>query len=240
METGGTLDDRVRAWIIKTTKEYWDARKSAFLLSELGGRLKRELPDSANLPAGLRRFLELRPIVQIVAHPEVAEKIGVVPLDVAVPRDIKELFPVSRQPRDSATFYPEFWRAFFLPFGAKKRFVVMPSATQPRVRVADTDVIPAGETAYEILPSDLATPPIDAPASDKAKATFAKIRAWLERNGLPEEPFVLHPAEKPTRPFPTQDTRSSWSSALAHLDYSDQSRIFIPLDVVIKLLEGKK
>lgn len=235
------IDDQVRAWIVKRTKDYWDAHDNAFLLSDMGSALRREIPEGSFLMAdGLRRFLTTWPIVQVVTHPDMSQKVGAVPLGINLPSDLRQLFSRRRTFRTGTSFDKDFWRAFFTPLGAKRRFVILPTSEGENLRIVDVDIAPADAQAHEILSSDLATPPIDLPVSEKAKATLEKIRSWIARNGLSESQFAEGQYERALRITGHQNDRLAQShiatsprsglDALGGLDFSDQSRIFVPLD----------
>lgn len=245
------LEERVRDWIAKRTKDHWDAYHGALLLSDLGSGLRREVPEGASVMTdGLRRFLITWPVVKVVPHPEIPQKVGVVPLDATLPSDLSELFTRRRSFNSGISFNRNFWHSFFTPLGNKRRFVILPSSAGETLRIIDTDDAPEDKQAYEIFSDDLATPPIDLPAPEKARITAEKIRAWLARHGLSEAQFaegqddrVLRAANRPSgntsQPF-TPMSRSPALGALERLEFSDQARIFVPLDVVLKLLSRER
>lgn len=245
------MEERVRAWIIKRTKDHWDIYRNAYLLSDMGSALRRELPEGAFVMAdGLRRFLTTWPIVKVITHPDISQKVGVVPLDVNLPDDLQQLFARRRSFTVGTSFNRDFWRAFFTPLGDKRRFVILPNSAGAHLQIVDVDDAPVGVDAYEILSSDLAAPPIDLPASEKAKVTSEKIRDWIARNGLSEAQFAEGQFERAFRIEGRQNDKVTQSHVgtplrsemgpFERLDFSDQSRIFIPLDIVLKLLSSGK
>lgn len=242
---------RVRDFIAKSVSEYWTATGKAMLLSALGLKVRTTFPSAPSLmPDGLSAFLSSWPTVRIVGHPEIPEKVGAIPLDAKIPDDVTELFSERRsvligtsQPSFETVRRPryvtEFWRAFYSPINGR-RFIIPPTPENPNLRVverADGEEEPRG---YEVLASDLSLLPAQAPLFEKVQATSQKIRAWLARNGLAEQLFVSRVSEtsQSAVALHTLDQRNLVALALARLDPSDQARIFVPLDIVAKMLAG--
>lgn len=242
---------KIRTIISDMVREHWESTNKAMLLSAIGSRLRQAFPSAPLvLSDGLRAFLDSWPVVKIVTHPEIREKVGAVPLDVAIPENAATLFS-ERQfasvAREAAPveilrprYRPEFWRAFHTPI-VGRRFVLSPDGENPHVRIVD---LPNGaeepDGGIEILSSDVSLLPAQASLTDKVQGTSQKIRAWLARNNLSPQPFVslIHPASSQPLSLRYPDPRASFALALARLDPSDQSRIFIPLDIVAKMIAG--
>jgi hypothetical protein len=225
------VNEKLRSFIQNTVSLYWEKNKSAYLLSALGVHLRRELPaESGTLEKGLRRFLLDWPIVQIVDHPIVKEKIGVVPLYVRLPDNTADIFPETSSVSAIAPrfrFLPEFWRAFHTPIDGR-RYVVLPVGNDP-VRIIETQN-GSGIAGKEILSRDLAEWTDITPHSERIKLISEKIQSWLDRNGLDKSTFVA----TPTR------TQVSFALALESLSADDQARISIPLDIVMKIFHERK
>jgi hypothetical protein len=239
---------KIREQIVALVQQHWDATHKALLLSSLGVRLRRLFPNSSFfMQTGLRDFLTTWPIVKVIAHPNSAQKIGAIPLNVPIPTDVGELFYVSDVPRGShPIFFKPFWRAFHTPV-RERRFVVPPSADQGEPQVLEAEP-PEGTTAYEILPSDVTSLPAATPLVEKVHAVLEKIGAWLARHGLSESLFVDQGNTRrgayaaPTIRGEVDTSRNDFlpiARALARLSPSDQARITVPLDVVIRMILQK-
>jgi hypothetical protein len=203
------------------------------------------------MPDGLGAFLTSWPVVRVVGHPEIREKVGPVPLDVRIPDNPADLFnerlhmPIETAHSPVETYHPrydaEFWRAFHTRLTGR-RFAILPDSENPNVRIIETADGAEEPRGYEILPTDVAVLPAQVPLSEKVRESSQRIKAWLARNGLPVEPFISHSAQPSRgalalRPFAPRD---SVALALAKLDPSDQARIFIPLDIVAKMIAGSR
>jgi hypothetical protein len=249
--TNGTDDkDRIREFVVRAVHEHWNQTRKALLLSALGSKIRREFGNAPSMmPDGLGAFLDSRPTVQIVGHPDIREKVCAVPLDAKIPDNPAELFDERHRMSDEANhpivetyhprYVPEFWRAFHTRLTGR-RFVIPPDSENPNVRIVEP-IDGAEETrGYEILPSDLAILPTLTPLSEKVFETSQRIKAWLARNNLSAQLFVSHsPAPfRGTAALRSSGQRDSVALALARLDPSDQARIFIPLDIVAKIIAG--
>ena len=144
--------ERIAARINELVQANWQSSKRATLFSAIGYVVRKEFPNSDCLKDGLRAFLTSWPIVQVVYHPTIKEKVGAVPLGVPLPADPTSLFepPARRNP----AFVPEFWRAFYEPLKSR-RFVLLEGPNRT-VKVIETPDKPAETPSFEILPSDLA------------------------------------------------------------------------------------
>ena len=218
--------------------DHWEAKRRPLLLATLGLLVRRDHADLiAQVSEGLQRFLEQTHIVQVVRHPDQAQKIGAIPLGVSLPADIRSLFDENVRPR-RPKLIRTFWEAFHHPF-TERKFVVLDSDN--RVHVVNAASPPPNLRSFEILPSDIVNPtPIE--LSDKVLATWAKVTDWLTRNGLSIESFVVAaPQGLPSRTIVREPSlpHMAWSNALASLDSQDQARIMVPLDIVRKLLSER-
>jgi hypothetical protein len=245
--------EQLRESIAKSVSEYWAATGKAMLLSALGAQLRREFPNAPPLmPQGLRAFLSSWPMVHVVTHPETPEKIGAVPLSVDIPEDHRELFgerlpwaPATTRQFPLATqhprYAPEFWKAFHTPIDVK-RFIVIPTAENPNLRIVEGAEGPDEVGCYEVLPSDVSLLPTQAPLYEKVQATSQRIKDWLARNGLSAKLFTspLPEASRRQINLPAFEERRSVAAALAKLEPSDQARILVPLDIVAKLIIGNR
>jgi hypothetical protein len=71
---------------------------------------------------------------------------------------------------------------------------------------------------------------------DNAAAIEAAIEKSVNSRKLNVEQFVIQPGRSVERV--SIDQRQKWLSAMAGMSPADQSRIKIPLDIVLKLLSG--
>lgn len=258
MTNGSDETERVRKFISDTVRTHWDRENRAMLLSVLGLQVRGAFPDAyLIMPDGLKNFLVQWPVVQVVQHPTIRESVGAVPLDVKVPENALELFMTragrpaglsqldgdfqSQATMSQPRYDRAFWRAFHTPLTGR-RFVIPPDANNGTVRVVETTDGSQVPNAYEILTSDVALLPMQAPLTDKVQETVRKIQGWLARNELSPELFcVPHvPRRTLTQVHYADQRASSVALALAKLDSSDQARILVPLDIVAKIVASTR
>jgi hypothetical protein len=263
--------EEVREFIAKLVQEHWTGTGQAKLLSQVGPKIWAAFPDGRFLmPKGLLRFLQGWATVQVIRHPQIPEKIGLVPLGVILPSDTSTLFSESQMPvgplqPDQSTpvnhsgtpqeneksgvphrsYLPDFWRAFHVPIEGR-RFVVFPASNDGRPQIVD---LPAGappeEKHYEITQADVTSSVGMLP--DRVKATAQRIQNWLDRNELQADPFLSVATTKPgslrslTKRSAEPFTQDHRiAHAFSKLDSSDLARISVPLDIVLKLLASPR
>ncbi|MEH2484361.1 hypothetical protein [Bradyrhizobium sp. AZCC 2230] len=263
--------EEVREFIAKLVQEHWTGTGKAKLLSQVGPKIWAAFPDSRFLmPKGLLRFLQGWATVQIIRHPQIPEKIGLVPLGVTLPSETSTLFSESQMPvgplqPDQLTlanhagaqqenerralprrsYLPEFWRAFHVPIEGQ-RFVTFPASNGGRPQIVD---LPAGtapeDKHYEITQADVSSSV--GMLSDRVKATAQRIQNWLDRNELQADPFLSIATTKPSslRSLTKHSSEPfTQDHRIAHafskLDPSDLARINVPLDIVLKLLASHR
>lgn len=224
-------------FIVSAVQSAWnethDGAHKAMLLSALGSRLKREFGDySAEFPKGIKEFLRTWPLVQVIQHPEIKEKIGLVPAGEPLPADLTTLFQKAgaRHPSPSMISYEqEFWNAFFKPIQST-RYVVIEDNGQVQI-LDDAVQIPKG--SYEITKDDLFIPNPAMPMDEKVAATREKIDVWLARNTLDRSQFFRrHPTKSSSSPA----RLDSLKHAFEKIPDEDRSRILIPLDILLKII----
>ncbi|URK88560.1 hypothetical protein LP421_15990 [Rhizobium sp. RCAM05350] len=112
-----TLEESIQKFIVDRVREHWDDFQRAYLLSNMGYAIKREFAESAvAMPKGLKDFLRQWPIVAEVSYPGIAEKVGLVPLGVELPEDIRVLFkPKDVRDEKTPVYEDAFWDAFINP-----------------------------------------------------------------------------------------------------------------------------
>jgi hypothetical protein len=246
--------ERLRDFISRNVSEYWSATSKAMLLSALGLKVRTTFPHTYSLmPGGLRKFLSSWPTVRIVGHPQIAEKIGAIPLDAEIPDNVTDLFAErtdwnsiqapaikAMQPHIQTfrpRYAPEFWRAFHTQLWGR-RFVVPPDDKNSTVRIVERTDGAEEPGGYEVLSSDVSLLPPQTPLYEKVQATSQKIDEWLTRNGLSHQPFISRVPEISRRAVTERsfDRRQLVALALSKLDPSDQARILLPLDIVAKMI----
>lgn len=230
--------EQIRKRIVEIVKGNWEVTQRATLLSGIGSTLRKEFPRSPGiLIDGLRAFLTSWPVVQIVQHPTIREKIGAIPLGVKIPEDTSSLFQAPMFRRQDV-YDHDLWKGFYLPI-KERRFVVLGSEQHGGLRVIDNLAPPEGVSHYEILSSDLVVAAPDAPISEKARMVGDSIRAWTKRHGLATSDLLERSASTSRREANLSGSSADLAQALSHLNAADQSRIFVPLDLVQKMLSGK-
>jgi hypothetical protein len=221
--------------IVQQVTNHWNETATALLLTSLGSNLKRFYPDYKDIiPDGLQSFISDSQCVQLVAHPEVSQKIGLIPLGVTIPEDPRALFEARQRQRPPTSFRKDFWEAFHLPTSGRRRFVVIPSGAGRQFEIHDLDTEPAGRF-YEITTEDVIVND-GSPLPELVKRKRQSIDRWLARNGLDPAEFSVDSVAPGATP------RSATAAAkdigiLARLEQQDQARILIPLDILVKLLQ---
>ncbi|TPI34699.1 hypothetical protein FJ414_18975 [Mesorhizobium sp. B3-1-6] len=220
---------------------YWNDTGNPLLLSSLGWSIRQRFDNSdVVFENGLKRFLLDHPVVQVVTDPIIAQKVGAVPLGVALPEDVSELFrdaerSVVTKEKKPRLYSQDFWNLFVYGF-SNKRFVIVDYRSNTW-RISETDATTEGQKAYEIVQSDVVALPRETPMSVKVPAVHDAISKWLTRNGLNREMFENRLTKQPTAK--EEQTSLTLEAAFSKLDPVDLSRISIPLDLVRKMLSGR-
>ena len=233
--------------IVSTTKqliqdyveEHWANTQSACYFSSIGVHISRISPESrAVLSNGLSEFLRQNPIVRVVQFPGIAQKIAAVPLSIALPEDVRDLFLQTKSATALASrnvYVQEFWDAFIRPIEGSIRKIVVDDAN--RIAVHDGPIEHEAGTVYEIEPQDL-TPNIpNGSIADKVSATHSVIDTWLQKNSL--DPAIFLRARIRRRDFPVDNRLVQLLNAIEGLSPDDLARIQLPLDVLVKLASKK-
>jgi hypothetical protein len=129
-------------------------------------------------------------------------------------------------------FLKPFWTAFIkrIPEG-HRRFIGLDGNWFQDIRGAE----PIPRSGIEITPDELADADLLL-EDDNAAAIEAAIEKSVNSRKLNVEQFVIQPGRSVERV--SIDQRQKWLSAMAGMSPADQSRIKIPLDIVLKLLSG--
>lgn len=227
---------------IKTSKlieeyvqEHWDETGTAHYLSNLGSRLKKELPESQKvITDGLAEFIRRNPVVKVVQHPQINQKIGAVPLSVTVPDQIEELFAKKASSSSNSdgkwgSYEQAFWDAFIKPIDGEVRFVCV---DEVGVEVSDNQPIEVKGKCYEIRAEDQTKELTDVTISERVAATHDAINNWLEKNALGQEMFSAPKQRAHRRVGGRMDELFDLFGALPE---EDLARISIPLDILFRL-----
>jgi hypothetical protein len=230
-------ENPMHEFIVGAVQSAWDDPQGgphkAMLLSALGTKLKNEFGDySADFPKGIKEFLRTWPLVQMVQHPNIKEKIGLIPAGKPLPKDLASLFPKAGERHGSSvpiSYDQDFWNAFFKPIQST-RYVVL-GDNQPLQILNDAAEAPPG--AYEITKSDILAPDHTMPIAEKVVATGERINKWLEKNSLDASQFFRRHVARTIFP---QDRLTSLKYAFENISDEDRSRIYIPLDIMLKII----
>ena len=230
--------DELRVFIQGEIQRNWAENGGPLLLSDLGNIVRKQRPELTDVfPDGLRRFLANWNIAQFVEHPTQEQKIGAIPLGVAMSASSLSAFEQKRSPRHPKLLR-SFWSAFHSP-PSERRFVVLGGDIPVRIIEAPAQP-PETIRAFEILPTDIVDQTLTL-LPEKVKATWTKIEQWIQRNqldiGIFEERGMsrLHPI----RDLERQISPLDFAEAFSMLTPQDQARIFIPLDIVGKMLSQR-
>lgn len=231
-----TVEDEVEDAISSLVVKYWEEQQSPYLLSEIGTFTRREFPNF-HLPSGfgMKEFCKNISTLQMVVHPRVPQKIGLIPATQAVPEDIATLFDATKPSTRSPVFVDSFWRAFIDPLKVK-RFVCLD--VDGGFQVVESESKPQSGVCHEIMAADISASATDAPISEKARLTAERIETWIGRNGLDSSVF-----ERSRSSF-LRERRSggaliAFIDAVGVLSIDDQKRMSIPLDILVKLSEAR-
>lgn len=231
-------EEKTSKFIEEFVQRHWDEHSAVCYLSSLGFRLKHDLPESQSVILdGLHEYLRRNPVVTVVKHPDVYEKIGAVPLSVSVPDSPEELFGQKRKPATvdrNASYSQSFWDAFFKPIDGGARFVCLDA--DGKVEVSDGHNGEPEKNCYKILPEDLTSKLQGATISDRVAATHEAINSWLSKNSLQQELFS---APKKSFKHGSGNRLQAFFSAFEGIPERDLSRIQIPLDILVKLNSEK-
>lgn len=222
-------------FIENEVKKNWDKNGKAILLSTIGTLIRKNVPDSGTvIKGGIKDYLRQRPIVQQIQYPGIAEKIGLIPLGVALPNDLTVLFqksPINPTERITPVYQTNFWRAFFQSL-ASRRFVVVES--DGGIKIIEDNEPEQSVVSYEILDSDIVSTPVGSELSDKVQATHEKINAWLARNSLSKEIFIKSSHDLVS--IKPEDKIHMLRQVFGGLPIEDQARISIPMDILLKMI----
>lgn len=220
-------------------QQHWDDKGTAHYLSNLGSRLKKELPDSQKVIAdGLAEFIRRNPVVKVVQHPQIYQKIGAVPLSVDVPEQIEELFAKKASSSSSSdgrwgSYEQAFWDAFIKPIDGQVRFVCFDDAG---IEVSDGQPIANKGKCYEIRAEDQTKELSGVTISERVAATHEAINTWLEKNALGQEVFS---APKQSTSRRVGGRMDEFFDLFGGLREEDLARISIPMDIIFKLSSKK-
>ena len=238
MTTLDEAEQKTNQFIEDTVASHWKDTKKAYMLSALGIELRNNVPESQDVMGeGLRHYLRQQELVNVVQYPNVAQKIGAVPLSADVPNDKRELFcaPKNRHPvRKKPVYKQQFWDSFINEIDEGKVRVVTPgfdgSLTIEDIALNDLD---EKSDTYRIDASHITPKSPEKTIAEKAAATSILIERWLKAQGI-EEPSLFLRSDTAI-----SDRLRNLLDAFEGLSDEDMSRIEIPLDILSKLIRSK-
>lgn len=226
----------VQEFISSLVLSYWNERKKPYLLSAIGLSARRRFPDFRTPKGnGIQEFCRGIPTVQIVTHPTIPQKIGLVPATVQVPADVSTLFEHDDAQQPGVVYEDHFWKAF-IGQPISSRFICL--TNEGGFNVIESDTKPDAPECFEITATDIATTKSDAPIADKAKNTADRIDVWIKRNNLDRSLFEKRRAREFNRRH-ADTALDRFIEAVRILQIEDQKRISIPVDLIIKLSSSR-
>jgi hypothetical protein len=240
MEIMSNSEKSVRDFIVNFVEAHWARQGTVCYLSALGLRLKREIPNCIEVISdGLAEYLRQNPIVQVVQYPEIKQKIGAVPLEAKLPTDVRLLFSGgAAQSKDLQKFSyrQDFWSTFAKPLDVDKITVHVSEGDDVQISKGQTMIDPVGK-CYYINQLDLPQIKADSTVNEKVLQTNEAINIWLDTNSLDRRLFSK---DLGYRAGVRGESRMNvLLDALKSLSQSDQARISIPLDIILKLATEK-
>lgn len=228
--------ENVQEFISSLVLSYWEERKSPLLLSAIGLRARRQFPDF-RLPKGdgIRDFCRGISTVQIVTHPTIPQKIGLIPATIQVPADVSILFGHSVDQQVSVVYQDNFWKAF-IEKPVSKRFVCL--TNEGGFNIIESDTMPGVLECFEITADDITSATPGTPIADKARITAGQIDDWIKRNGLERSIFEKRRVKESIRRH-VDTALDRFIEAVRILQIEDQKRISIPVDLIVKLNDSR-
>jgi hypothetical protein len=231
----GQVED-VEEFISSLVLSYWGERKVPCLLSAIGLKARRQFPDFRPPKGdGILEFCRGISTVQIVIHPTIPQKIGLIPATVQVPADVSALFEHNDTQQPDIVYEDHFWRAF-IGRPVSKRFVCLKN--DGGFGVVESDKKPDLLECFEITPADLTTAAPDTPTADKAKITADRIDVWIKRNNLDRSIFEKRRVRDASRRH-SNTALDRFIETVRILQVEDQKRISIPFDLIVKLKDSR-
>jgi len=233
MTSQKSVEDSIRDTLINLVENNWNQTEQFILMSKIGVLLKRAVPSyQDHIKDGIKEYLRLNPIVKVVSHPNIPEKIGLAPLSANLSGNVEEYFNKKNSPKtyNNPIYQQVFWDAFINKI-PDRRFIYID--TSGDVVSIDSHSEPNDTQSYEILKSDLSIEDKFDDGSDKIERLHSKISDWLTRNKLTAQPFL-----KQKKYVPTINSKNLFliRDLIQTLSTEEQSRIYIPLDILIKLI----
>jgi len=156
---------------------------------------------------------------------------------VTIPNNVTDLFftKSSKELVERRPIYKnEFWRAFITPIDDQRYIIINADET---FIVSSEKLQSDSNQAYEIKKGDLPIFPVGSAIPAKAEETHKSIESWITRNGLEKEIFLKH--SRPSMKRSAENRLMSLSEVFGDLSIEDQSRISIPLDILLKLISKR-
>ncbi|MDR6820241.1 hypothetical protein J2X76_005438 [Neorhizobium sp. 2083] len=228
------LEEKIQAFIVEKVSYHWANTGTAYLLSRLGYEIKRAFPNYLSvMPKGIKNYVREWPSVVQVEFPGVPEKAGLVPLDAKLPADITAAFQ-SRS--DNISKGPVYENAFWDAFTRKmedKRYISLD--LDENIVVSEKYPPDSMAKTWELTDNDIIVHPPGTPIPEKVRTTHQKIDEWLSRHEIERTHFL-----KVRNNHPLRSSSSSMLEALfSRLSQEEQSRVVIPMDILLKLIAAK-
>jgi hypothetical protein len=233
--TGANLADWIAA-LAKVAQQRWDDGRKLLLVSQIPAVLSAEGTDVLAMRGGRPLLTALKAEagdnLHFVQHPVHTAVWAVLPKKVASTVDMRTIFdkPDAAKSVDiiqvARKYKGWFWAAFVKALEPGKRRWL--GAGHFRDENAPISQPPDG--CIEVLESDVVNPGLGVPPDEAA--VLESMSKWALRNSISLNPFKVvntasdHASQK----------KHSISLAFDSLGTEDLSRIFVPLDIVFKLL----
>lgn len=224
--------------VVDLVKDCWTREKRAYHLTTLGSVLARQEPNYTRIIGmKLRPFLEivLGDRLRFITHSQQPLTFSVVPIDADLPTNTDDLFIRPRRP-ERTIFDRVFWNAFAKPSFEGKRVVELHRSGGDIVSYSVRELPeqePLPENAIEIPADQIAVSDL-LPGPERSRKVYDSVQVWLAENSL--DPSVFRSQLPYWEGLEARTKSSDLVRALETIDKSDQGRIHIPLDIVIKLL----
>ncbi|MEJ8307993.1 hypothetical protein [Agrobacterium larrymoorei] len=241
-----TADD-LAAFVEERCSRHWNNTRQALLLTTLGTEALASMDDKTLLKrlGGIKSFIDNNvKSLRVITHKSSVGKHGVVPADADIPENTDFLFtansgPLNHQSSVQLSYHPGLWKAFKNP--VKPGCARVWSFSTPH---SYTD-IPMGQPIPEksIEIPERFVIGIDGPLGPVNAATLRdNIRKFIAERDLEESSLISKPTPRSDGSEASLESTGQsvdFATALARLSKLDQSRISIPLDIVMEMFRAR-
>ncbi|HMO08999.1 MAG TPA: hypothetical protein PKD10_15340 [Paracoccaceae bacterium] len=213
--------------------DYWVAEHRPLLLSQLPGRLRQHsveyVREQLHPGKTLKLFIEenLSGQVRTVQHPTHHEVVGLVPAHVSDASTLlfKNSEEVSGSLQQEPRYYKPIFSAFSKPLTKSKRALEIAGSDSQFHELDQGDDVPADW--YEVE-HEFVRKPGEAISDIEVGA---RLRRWAEEKKIPHASLI-----EQVKKMRAKDSSAALARVFQAMSISDQQRIMIPLDVVIKIV----